>query len=400
MSEAREAKAPVVALWDGGGGRIQEGSTYGFDHFFAQNIKSSGVIPQISASMGNCAGGAVYSPALTDFTIMVDGSSMFITGPKVIKETTGEEITTEELGGAGTQSKISGNCDQISRDEEDCIQMIRKLLGFLPSSYLESPPDVDTGDDPQRCDKELLNIIPDNPRQPFDMKKLITKIVDNGDFFEIKPGFARNIITGFARLGGQSVGIVASNPMVAAGAIDCNASDKAARFFRTCDCYNIPLITMSDVPGYMPGIDEERKGIIRHGAKMLYGYVEATVPKISLVVRKAYGGSYTAMGNKSMGADYTFCWPTAEIALMGAEGAVAVLYRKVIEAAEDKEAARKEKLEEYKAKFGTPYYGASRMISDLVIRPEETRPLLINTLSLLKNKKKDWPARKHGNIPL
>ncbi|HJX70174.1 MAG TPA: carboxyl transferase domain-containing protein, partial [Dehalococcoidia bacterium] len=242
--------------------------------------------------------------------------------------------------------------------------------------------------------------VPESPRRPFDMHQLISKIVDNGDFFEIKPGFARNMITGFARLGGQSVGIVANNPNVAAGAIDCDASDKAARFFRTCDCFNIPIVSLVDVPGYMPGINEERKGIIRHGAKMLFGYVEATVPKICVVIRKAYGGSYTAMGNKSMGADFTFAWPTAEIAIMGAEGAVEVLYGKEIQAAEDKEAARREKIEEFRKKFGNPYYGASRMIADVVIRPQETRPRLISTLSLLRNKRKDFPPRKHGNIPL
>jgi Acetyl-CoA carboxylase, carboxyltransferase component (subunits alpha and beta) len=278
--------------------------------------------------------------------------------------------------------------------------LIRKLLSFLPSNYLEKPPVVDTGDDPNRCDNELLNITPENPRQPFNMHDVISRVVDNGDFLEIKPGFARNIITGFARLGGYSVGIVANQSSVVAGVLDCDASDKAARFYRTCDCFNIPIITFVDVPGYMPGVKEEHKGIIRHGAKMLFGYAEATVPKICVVIRKAYGGSYTAMGTKTMGADYTFAWPSAEIALMGAEGAVEVLYRKEIEAAEDKEAMRRQKLEEYRKKYGTPYYGASRMIADVVIRPQETRPKLILALEALKSKEKTFPSKKHGNIPL
>lgn len=401
LAEAREAKAPVVGLWDGGGGRIQEGSSYGFDHFFAQNIKSSGVVPQISVIMGNCAGGSVYSPALTDFIIMVEGTSnMFITGPAVIKRVTGEDVTMEDLGGAKTQSEISGVCDLVAKDEADAFRMTKELLGFLPRNYLENPPVVDTGDDPERSEDALLDMIPENPRRPFNMHKLIGMVVDNGDFFEVKAGFARNMITGFARLGGYSVGIVANNPRVNAGAIDSDASDKAARFFRTCDCYNVPLITLVDVPGYMPGVAEEHKGIIRHGAKMLYGYVEATVPKICVVIRKAYGGSYTAMGTKTMGADYTLAWPTAEIALMGAEGAVQILYGKEIKAAEDSEAVREKKREEYMQKYGTPYYGASRMIADVVIRPQETRPLLIRALKLLKDKKKSFPARKHGNIPL
>ena len=401
LADSRESKAPVVGLWDGGGGRIQEGSSYGFDHFFAQNIKSSGVVPQISVIMGICAGGAVYSPALTDFIIMVEGTSkMFITGPAVIKKVTGEDITMEELGGAKPQSEISGVCDLVAKDEADALKMTKKLLNFLPSSYLEKPPVVDTGDDPERCDNALADLIPDNMRRPFNMHKLINMVVDNGDFFEVKAGFARNMITGFARMEGYSVGIVANNPRVNAGAIDSDASDKAARFFRTCDCYNVPLITFVDVPGYMPGVAEEHKGIIRHGAKMLYGYVEATVPKICVVIRKAYGGSYTAMGTKTMGADYTFAWPTAEIALMGAEGAVQILYGKDISVAADPEAVREEKRREYMQKYGTPYYGASRMIADVVIRPQETRPRLIRALKLLKDKKKGFPARKHGNIPL
>ncbi|MFC1988118.1 acyl-CoA carboxylase subunit beta [Chloroflexota bacterium] len=401
MADAREAKVPLVGLWDGGGGRIQEGSSHGFDHRFAQNIKSSGVIPQISVIMGNCAGGAVYSPALTDFIIMIEGtSSMFITGPRVLKSVTGQDISMEDLGGPKAQSEIAGNCDLVAKNDTDALETTKKLLSLLPSSYLEKPPVVDTGDDPNRIDETLLDVVPENPKRPFDMHQIIYKIIDNGDFFELKPNFARNMITGIARLGGYTVGIIANNPIVSAGAIDCDASDKAGRFYRTCDCFNIPIISLVDTPGYLPGVSEEHKGIIRHGAKMLFGYVEATVPKISVIIRKAYGGSYTAMGTKTMGADFVFAWPTAEIALMGAAGAVAILYRKEIEAAEDKEAVRNQKIEEYRNKFNTPYYGASLMIADVVIKPQETRMYLARTIRLLKDKKKDFPDKKHGNIPL
>jgi acetyl-CoA carboxylase carboxyltransferase component len=401
MADARNAMRPCIGLWDGGGGRIQEGSSYGFTHFFAENVLSSGVTPQISLILGNCAGGAVYSPALTDFIIMVEGTSrMFITGPKVIKEVTGEEISMDDLGGPKAQSEISGVCDLVAKDEREAFQILKNLLGFLPSNYLEQLPWVDTGDNPKRCDEELAKIVPENPRAPFDMHRVISKVVDNGDFLEIKPRFARNMITGFARLDGYPVGIVANQPAFLAGSLDCDASDKAARFYRTCDCFNVPIITLADVPGYLPGVDQEHKGIIRHGAKMLYGIVEATVPKISVVVRKAYGGSYTAMGTKTMGVDYTFAWNTAEIALMGAEGAVEVLYRKEIREAEDKDQVRQEKLAEYRRKYSTPLYGASRMIADTIIKPEETRPALIRALDSLRNRKRSFPARKHGNIPL
>ena len=401
IADAQAAKAPLVSMWDGGGGRIQEGSSFGFDHHFAQNVKASGVIPLIAAVMGDSTGGAVYAPALGDFILMVEGSAMFITGPRVVKEVMGEEITKEELGSTKVHSEISGVCDLVTKNDPDCIQTIKKLLSFLPSSYLEKPPVVDTGDDPDRCDESLLEVVPENPRGAYDMHKIISTVVDGGDFFEVKAGFARNMITGFARLGGYTVGIVANQPMVLAGTLDSDTSDKAARFYRTCDCFNIPIITFVDVPGYMPGKKEEHKGIIRHGAKMLYGYVEATVPKISVIIRKAYGGSYAAMGTKTMGADFTLAWPTAEIALMGAEGAVEILYAKEIAAAaEDKEAARSQKLTEYREKYGTPYYGASRMIADTIIRPQETRPRLIRCLRLIKDKRKDFPAKRHGNIPL
>ncbi len=400
MRLARGAKAPIIGLIDSAGARIQEGvSTYG--PIFAENVLASGVVPQISAIMGNCAGGGVYSPALTDFTFMVDGTSyMFITGPEVIKRVTGEEITMGDLGGAKAQSEVSGNADFTAKDDKDCLQQIRRLLTFLPSSYAEPPPVVNTGDDPNRCDEGLIDIVPTDPRRPFDMHQIIYKIVDNGGFMEVKARFARNIITGFGRLNGYPVGIVANQPSVAAGSLDCDACDKAARFYRLCDCFNIPIICLVDVPGYLPGVAEERKGIIRHGAKMLYGLREATVPKISVVIRKSYGGAYVAMGSKSIGMDMAFAWPTAEIAIMGAEGAIAILYRKEIEQAEDKEQVRKEKITEYKEKFSTPYYAASRQYVDAVIRPQETRPQLIKALDLLRSKTEPGVLRKHGNIPL
>jgi acetyl-CoA carboxylase carboxyltransferase component len=400
MELATKTGAPIVGLVDTAGARIQEGTgTYGY--IFAENVMASGVVPQISAVMGNCAGGGVYSPALTDFIFMVEGTAqMFITGPGVIKEVTGEEITMEELGGAKVQSQISGNCDVVAKNDEDCLKSIRKLLSFLPGNFRDKPPVKDTGDDPNRCDEGLLNIVPDNPRGAFDMKKVITAVVDNGDFYEIKARFARNMITGFARLGGYPVGIVANQPLVGAGALDCDASDKAAHFYRTCDCFNVPIICLVDVPGYMPGVKEERKGIIRHGAKMLYGLREATVPIITCIVRKAYGGSIVAMGSKSIGADIVFAWPSAEIAIMGADGAVKLLYRKEIEEAADREQLIKQKMEEYRDTFSTPYYAASKQYVDVVIRPDQTRPYLIKALDVLWDKKVEFPPRKHGNIPL
>jgi acetyl-CoA carboxylase carboxyltransferase component len=400
MRIARKAHAPVVGLVDSGGGRIQEGTgTYSF--IFSENILASGVIPQISAVMGNCAGGGVYSPALTDFIFMVEGTSqMFITGPNVLKQVTGEEITMQDLGGAKPQSTISGVCDFVAKNDEECIKLIKKLLTYLPDSYLTKPARIETGDDPNRCDEGLLTVVPDNPRGAFDMHQIITKVVDNGDFFEAKPNFAKNMITGFARLNGNVVGIVANNPMFFAGSIDCDASDKAGRFYRTCDCFNIPIVTFVDVPGYLPGVKEEYKGIIRHGAKMLYGFREATVPKVVCVVRKGYGGAQVAMGTKSMGADIMFAWPTAEIAIMGAEGAVPILYKKELDEAQDKAAVMKQKIEEYRSTFNTPYYAAGRQLIDIIIRPQETRPYLIKALELLKDKKEEFPPRKHGNIPL
>jgi acetyl-CoA carboxylase carboxyltransferase component len=396
---AVETRAPIIALLDSGGGRIQEGSG-AYSLIFYEDIITSGIVPQISAVMGNCAGGGVYSPALTDFIFMVEGTSqMFIAGPRVIKEATGEDIGMQELGGAKPHSQISGLCDFVASDDQGCLESVRNLMGYLPSSYLEKPRRIDVGDNPDRCEQSLIDIIPDNPRTPFDMRKIILDIVDNEEFLEVKKNFAKNMLTGFARLGGYSVGIVANQPMIYAGCIDCDASDKAARFYRTCDCFNIPIITIADVPGYLPGVKEEYKGIIRHGAKMLYGYTEATVPKISLVVRKAYGGAFAAMGSKGMGADVVLAWPTTEMAIMGPEAAVSILYRSEIEQSEDKEAFTKQKIQEYREKFSTPYFYASKQQIDLIIKPSETRPNLIRMLDMLRDKVEVREGKKHGNTP-
>ena len=400
MKMAVQAKAPVVGLVDTGGGRIQEGfGTYTL--LFNEHVNMSGVVPQLSCILGSCAGGGCYSPALTDFIFMVEGiSQMFIAGPRVIKEATGEEISNEELGGPKPQSQIAGNCDYVAKDEKECFEQLKRLLSYLPSSWCEKPPVIDTGDDPNRSCEKLMKIIPDEPNKYFDMKQVIREIVDNGEFFEVKANYARNMITCFARIGGYPVGIVANQPMVFAGSIDCDASDKAARFYRFCDCFNIPIVTLVDTPGYLPGVKEEYKGIIRHGAKMLYGYIEATVPKIVLVVRKAYGGSGRAMGCKTMGADLVLALPISEMAVMGAEAAVEILYKKELDAAEDKQAVKMQKIEEFKEKFSSPYYHAGKMTFDVVIRPQETRSHIFNFLQLLWDKTVDRIPRKHGNIPL
>jgi acetyl-CoA carboxylase carboxyltransferase component len=397
---ARQASAPVVGLIDSAGGRIQEGSG-AYSLIFAENVESSGVIPQISAILGNCAGGGVYSPALTDFIFMVNQTSqMFITGPLVIKEVTGQEVGSQELGGAKVHSQISGVADFVGQDDLDCLAKIKKLLSFLPSSFTQKPPAIQPDDDPGRCEEVLLETLPDSPKKVYDMRRLISLIVDNRDFFEVKSGFARNMVTGYARMNGKPVGIVANNPLFLASAIDCDAADKAARFIRTCDCFNIPLISLVDVPGYLPGVKEEHKGIIRHGAKMLYAWKEATVPKVTCIIRKAYGGAFSAMSNKEMGADLVLAWPTTEIAIMGAEGAVRILFRKEIDAAEDKARVREEKIREYREKFMTPYYTAAKRQLDVVIRPQETRPQIIRALEMLENKKVGRAERRHGNIPL
>ena len=403
MDMAAKAGAPFIALCDSAGARVQEGvdALSGYGQIFYRNSIYSGVIPQISAIMGTCAGGAVYSPALTDFTFMVDKTSfMFITGPAVIKSVTGEEVSMEDLGGAKVHNVTSGVADFFMGNDEECLANIRELLGYLPSNNLEDPPVLDTDDDPKRMDEELLYIVPDDPKKAYDMRDVISRIVDSENFLEVKKYYAENIITCFARLNGQAIGIIANQPKVFSGALNVNCSDKASRFIRFCDAFNIPIVNLVDVPGYMPGVEQEYTGIIRHGAKMLYAYSEATVPKITVVTRKAYGGSYLAMCSKDLGADQVFAWPTAEIAVMGPEGAVGVVFRKEIKAADDPKELRKEKIQEYKDKFANPYYAASKQHIDCVIDPRETRPRLINALQMLSGKRQKLPPKKHSNIPL
>ncbi len=402
MDLALKAGAPFVGINDSGGARIQEGvdALSGYGQIFYRNSISSGVIPQISAIMGTTAGGAVYSPAMTDFIFMVKKTSfMFITGPQVIKSVTGEEISFEELGGAMTHNEKSGVAHFACENDQDAIDRIKKLLSYLPSNNMEDPPIIDTGDDPGRQDPELDSIIPDNPNQFYDMKNVIRSIVDNGEFFEPHQYFATNIIVCFARLNGRTIGIIANQPASLAGCLDIDASDKATRFIRFCDAFNIPLLTIADVPGYLPGSNQEWGGIIRHGAKLLWCYSEATVPKLLLVTRKDYGGSYLAMCSRDLGADMAFAWPTAEIAVMGAEGAANVIHRKEIQDAEDKAAKRKEKIQEYKDIFSNPYCAAARGYIDAVIVPHETRPRLIEALEIMCTKRETRPPKKHGNIP-
>jgi methylmalonyl-CoA decarboxylase alpha subunit len=402
MDAAAKIGAPMVGLNDSGGARIQEAvdALSGYGDIFFRNSIYSGVIPQISAIMGPCAGGAVYSPALTDFIIMVDKTSqMFITGPQVIKTVTGEEVTAEELGGAMTHNSVSGNVHFIAPSELDCLQSIRKLLSFLPSNSMEKAPSYSQSDDLNRKIDTLNNLIPDNPNKPYDILDVILPIVDNGDFFQSQPYFATNIITGFARINGNSVGIIANQPNVMAGCLDMNAGDKAARFIRTCDAFNIPLLTLVDVPGFLPGTTQEYGGIIRHGAKILYAYSESTVPKVTLITRKAYGGAYVAMCSKSLGADMVFAWPTAEVAVMGSEGAVNIIFKKEISKSDDKAATKKKILEEYAAEFATPYKAAERGFVDDVIEPDTTRQRIIDAFNMLQGKREKRPAKKHGNIP-
>lgn len=403
MDLAAKGGAPFVAVLDSGGARIQEGadSLDGYGQIFTRNTIYSGTVPQISVIVGPTAGGAVYSPAITDFVFMVKGlGQSYITGPEVVKTVTGEEVSLEDLGGAMVNATRSGNCHFTYDTEEECFQQVRRLLTFLPQSYKEKAPTVDAGDDPNRTDEELLRIVPPSPAQPYDMKRIIAKVVDGGDFMEVHQRFARNFIVGFARLGGQSVGILAQQPMHMAGVLDIDASDKAARFVRVCDCYNIPLVTFVDVPGYMPGTDQEFRGIIRHGAKVLFAYSEATVPKISVVTRKAYGGAYVAMSSKGLRGDVCYAWPTAEIAVMGPEGAVNIVYRNEIKESPDPAETRQKLIQEYRDKFANPYVAASRGYIDDVIDPRETRSKLISALQMLKDKDVSNPPKKHGNIPL
>lgn len=387
--------APVIGINDSGGARIQEAvdALSGYGKIFFKNTLASGVIPQISVIMGPCAGGAVYSPALTDFIYMVKNTSqMFITGPAVIKSVTAEEVTAEQLGGAMTHNSTSGVAHFAAENEDDCIEQIRYLLSFLPSNNLEEPPVVENSDDPNRMDEELNTLLPDNPNMPYDMKDVIKSVVDNGEFYEVCEHYARNIITCFARFDGKSVGIIANQPAVMAGCLDVNASDKSSRFIRFCDAFNIPLVNLVDVPGFLPGTDQEFGGIIRHGAKMLYAYCEATVPKITVITRKAYGGSYLAMCSQDLGADQVLAWPTAEIAVMGPAGAANIIFRKDPDVAE--------KTAKYVEEFATPYKAAERGFVDIVIEPQETRPRIITALNMLASKREARPAKKHGNIPL
>lgn len=387
--------APCVGLNDSGGARIQEAcdALSGYGKIFYNNVMASGVVPQISAIMGPSAGGAVYSPALTDFIYMVKGTSqMFLTGPAVVKSVTGEVITAEALGGAHTHNTVSGVAQFEAENDEDCIKQIRYLLGFLPSNNMEDAPHVDTGDDPTRTDEKLNTIMPESSNAPYNMYDVIKSIVDNGEYYDVAKGFAKNIITCFARMDGNTVGIIANQPSFMAGCLDYNASDKAARFIRTCDCYNIPVVNIVDVPGFLPGKQQEYAGVIRHGAKMLFAYCEATVPKVTLIIRKAYGGSYIAMCSREQGADQVFAWPTAEIAVMGPAGAANIIFRKD----PDKEQRTKEYVEE----FATPYKAAERGYVDAVIDPAKSRPYIINALAMLASKREVLPAKKHGNIPL
>lgn len=403
MDLAMQNGAPVIGLNDSGGARIQEGvmSLGAYGEIFKRNVWASGVIPQISVIMGPCAGGAVYSPALTDIVIMVKKTSyMFITGPQVIKEVTAEEVTPEELGGAMTHNTKSGVAHFAEDSDKEALDRVKDLLSYLPQNFREKPPVVECTDSPDRTDKSLNNIVPTNPRLPYDIKDIITSVLDNNEFLELQKHFAQNMVVGFGRLNGHPVGIIANQPRVLAGCLDINASVKCARFVRMCDAFNIPLITFVDVPGYLPGVNQEYGGIIKHGAKILYAYSEATVPKITVVTRKAYGGAYIAMSGKHLAADINYAYPTAEIAVMGPEGACNIIFRKEIQEADEPEKLRAKLIEEYRNNFASPYRAAEVGYIDHVIIPEETRPMLIRALMMLKNKKTSIPERRHGNIPL
>jgi propionyl-CoA carboxylase beta chain len=408
MDHALKTGCPIVGINDGGGARIQEGvvALGLFAEIFYRNVLASGVVPQISLIMGPCAGGAVYSPAITDFTLMVEGTShMFITGPDVIKTVTGEEVTFEELGGAQAHSVKSGVAHYQAKDEDDCLSFAREVLSYLPSNNLDDPPVYGPGSDADPLvitgtDTELDTVVPDSPNQPYDMHNVVTRVLDGGEFTEIHEGFARNVIVGFGRVDGSSVGVVANQPMHFAGTLDINASEKAARFVRTCDAFNIPVLTFVDVPGFLPGTDQEWGGIIRHGAKLIYAYAEATVPKVTVITRKAYGGAYDVMGSKHLGGDVNLAWPSAQIAVMGAQGAVNILYRREIAAAQDPDALRAKLVTDYEDALANPYIAAERGYVDAVIRPAETRSQVVRALRALRNKRQTLPPKKHGNIPL
>ncbi len=403
MDMAVKNGAPIIGLNDSGGARIQEGvvSLRGYGDIFLRNVLASGVVPQISVIVGPCAGGAVYSPAITDFTFMTAGTSqMYITGPEVVRAVTQDEVTHEELGGAGVHSSKSGVAHFAIEGEENCLAEVRRLLSFIPSNNMEDPPFAEPVDDPERRCDDLASIVPDDSTKPYDIREAIYSIVDDGDFLEVHPFWAANITVGFARMGGRPVGIVANNPMVLAGVLDIDSSRKGARFVRFCDAFNIPIVTLTDVPGYLPGIAQEHGGIISHGAQLIYAYSEATIPKVTVIVRKAYGGAYLVMGSKHMRADINFAWPSAEIAVMGPDGAVNIVFRREIKAAADPEAKRKELLEHYREQFANPYITASRGFIDDVIEPRDTRLKIIGALEMLQNKTDSNPPKKHGNIPL
>jgi len=403
MDLAMKNGAPVIGINDSGGARIQEGvvALKGYGDIFLRNTLASGVVPQISVIMGPCAGGAVYSPAITDFIFMVAGTSqMYITGPDVIRAVTQEEVTHEELGGAQVHSSKSGVAHFAIEGEEDCLAEVRRLLSFLPANNMEDPPYAEAVDDPTRSCDDLASIVPADPSKPYDAHEVIYSIVDDGDFLEVHPFWAGNIVVGFARMGGRPVGIVANNPVALAGILDVDSSRKGARFVRFCDAFNVPIVTLVDVPGYLPGTSQEYGGIITHGAKLIYAYAEATVPKVTIIVRKAYGGAYDVMGSKHLRADVNLAWPSAEIAVMGPDGAVNIIFRREIEAADDAEAKRKELVEQYRQQFANPYVTASRGFIDDVIEPRDTRLKIIRALEMLQNKTDSNPPKKHGNIPL
>ena len=402
MDLALKQGVPIIGINDSGGARIQEGVTSlaGYAEIFHRNVKASGIVPQISLIMGPCAGGAVYSPAITDFIIMTKSAFMFVTGPDVVREVTKEDVSFGQLGGAEIHNGKSGVAHFIAEDEQECFAITRKLLSFIPLNNLEDPPRIASTDDPNRQDSALDSILPSSPNKPYDMEDLLRKIIDNGDFLEVQKNWARNIIVGFARLDGNSVGIIANNPAVLAGVLDIDSCDKAARFVRFCDCFNVPLVAFVDVPGFLPGTSQEWGGIIRHGAKLLYAFSEATVPKLTVITRKAYGGAYCVMNSKHIGADYNFAWPTAEIAVMGPEGACSIIFRKEISASANPAQKKAELVQGYRERFSNPYIAASKGYIDSVIEPKETRHRLISALKAIHRKREALPKRKHGNIPV
>ncbi len=403
MDLAESVGAPMIVLNDGAGAHIQEGvvSLAGYGGIFRRNVQASGVIPQISVILGPCAGGAVYSPAMTDFIFMVrDSSHMFITGPDVVKTVTGEEVTLEELGGAGSHSTKSGVASFVASDEQSVLDDVKYLLSFLPSNNLDNAPVLSEGDDPERLCPQLREILPDSANVPYDMKAVIAEVVDDGEFLEYHAGWAGSIVCGFGRVDGRSVGIVGNQPMVMAGVLDIESSEKAARFVRFCDAFNLPLLTFVDVPGFLPGVDQEHGGIIRHGAKLLYAYCEATVPRVQVITRKAYGGAYVVMDSKSVGCDVSFAWPTAELAVMGPQGAVEILNRRELQQAADPEARKAELVDDYTEKYANPYVAAERGIVDAVIDPAETRQKVVAAFRMIESKREELPKRKHGNVPL